>query len=174
MSVMNGPRSLRRLAARFIGAACTAGLIVVAISPPARALQDTVVEQPFFADSGDSCQYGLSRGMLGWHLPPLGGLPAIVDVDGSVADRPLTTGPSICPDDRRFTSVTFTALSGRTVLESALVRADNDVERVELRLGRDTYPARMDRVVVQVCRSSPVGTPPTYCGTAQVYRAPLS
>jgi hypothetical protein len=171
---MRGQRSRRRLVATLVGTACITGLMAVAASPPAQASEDTVVTQSFSADSGDSCRYGLSRGTLGWHLPPLGGAPAIVDIDGSVVDRPLTTGPSICPDDRRFTTVTFTALSGRTVLETAVVRADNSVERIDLQLGRDTYPTPMDRVVVQVCRSSPRGTPPAYCGTAQVYDAPLS
>jgi hypothetical protein len=171
---MKTPRSRRRLLATFVGTTCTAGLMAVAASPPAQALQDTIVTQPYSADSGDSCQYGLSRGLLGWHTPPLGGPPAIVDVEGSVVDRPLATGPSICPDDRRFTSVTFTALSGRTVLDTAVVRADNGVERVDLQLGRDTSPVRVDRVVVQVCRSSGAGTPRVYCGTAQVYNAPRS
>jgi hypothetical protein len=148
--------------------------MAVAAAPPAQAARDTIVTQPFSADSGDACRYGLSRGTLGWHLPPLGGAPAIVDIDGSVVDRPLTTGPSICPDDRRFTSVTFTAWSGRTVLATAVVRADNSVERVDLQLGRETYPTPMDRLVVQVCRHSPIGTPPETCGAAQVYAAPLS
>jgi hypothetical protein len=169
---MKGLRPRRRALATVIGTTCAAGLLAVAVAPPAQA--DTVVRQPFSVDSGDSCQYGLSRGELGWHLRPLDGLPVAVEIDGSVVDRPLSTGPSLCPDDRRFTVVTFTAFVGRTVLDSRAVRADNGVERVDVEIGRDSYPARIERLVVQVCRRSPLGTPFDYCGAAQVYNAPIS
>src|SRR5687768_5987261 len=46
-----------------------------------------VVVQPFAADSGDPCPMGLTRGSLGWHLAPLGGVRA-VDIRGVVVDRP--------------------------------------------------------------------------------------
>jgi len=144
--------------------------LVVALLAPldAQASHPTRL-QPFYADSGDNCRYGLTQGMLWFDAnhPPQ---PAAVTLQGSVNDRPLPGEPSTgCFDDRRYSVATFTAYAGSTVVNSQQVRADNASVPFRVTLG-DGRTLRIDRAVIQVCRFPLYGTwIPAYCGRAQTY-----
>jgi len=136
---------------------------------------DPVVEQKFAADSGDFCLYGQVAGLLGWHLPPVGGPPTAVDVSGVLSDKPTApiTTPE-CGDDRRFTVVTLSAYTGGSPIDTEVVRADNGQRRFALTLTNETRRVPIDLVVVYVCRHSVATGQLDYCGAKQVYRAPIS
>jgi hypothetical protein len=136
---------------------------------------DSTVEQPFTANSGDSCLYGQVKGMLGWRLPPVGGPPTAVDVSGATVDKPTApiTIPE-CGDDRRFTVVTVSAYAGGFPVDTELVRADNSIQRFAFQLTGETRRAPIELVVVHVCRHSLATGELDYCGARQVFRAPVS
>ncbi len=123
----------------------------------------------FHADSGDSCRYGSTDGVLSWNATTI-----VVGVRGTVTDRPApSTDPTLCRDDGYFTIATFVAYAGNTVLDRHAARANNAVVPVEFTLGSNAAIARLDRVVIQVCRS-PINTPPpAYCGRAVEYHRPV-
>jgi hypothetical protein len=171
---------VRRLPAAVImvGAAFAAtvtGLVTPAAASAAE-VPDTVVDQPFAADSGDACPLGRTKGVLGWHLRPLGGGPTAVDVTGILLDQPLSGDVSIpeCADDGRFSTVTFTALAGGTVVDTGSGRVDNGTVRLAFRLAAEVRAIPIDQVVVQVCRVNLDPAPFEYCGPKQVYRAPIA
>ncbi|WP_204011944.1 hypothetical protein [Virgisporangium aurantiacum] len=154
-----------------------AGLIFPApvSASTAAAAQDTVVQQPFAADSGDACPHGRTKGLLGWHLPPLGGGPVVADVTGILVDQPVSGDVSTpeCADDFRFSTVTFTAIAGARVVDTESARVDNGTVRFAFRLAAVTATP-IDLVVVQVCRVNLDPAPFTFCGPKQQYRAPIA
>jgi hypothetical protein len=162
-------RSLRALA--LIGATVAAALV---LSGTAAHAEGVVVTHPFAADSGDSCRLGSTSGTLTWISR--GPLPFYaVNVAGSLTDRPLANDPSTCRDPR-YSSVTFTAYRGTSVIDREFLRVDNGQLRFEFQLAPTlTVIVPIDRVVVQVCRHAPPGMGlPDYCGRAVEYRAPIT
>jgi hypothetical protein len=139
-----------------------AATVLAVVMAPTPALADT----RFHADSGDTCTYGFTDGVLTAGL-------AVVNAGGSLTDRPTPTGPSLCRDDGFFSVATFTAFAGTLTIDQQSVRANNSTVRVALTLGSPTAVARIDRVVIQVCRHPLVTLPPSYCGKAVEYRAPF-
>jgi len=139
-----------------------AAAVLAVVMAPAPAQADT----RFHADSGDSCRYGVTEGVLASRY-------ATVAVTGTLIDRPLPTVPTLCRDDGFYSTATFTAYYGSRVVDQQAVRANNSLVRFDFVLGQNSTVGRIDRVVVQVCRS-PVNTlPPTYCGMPAEYRAPF-
>ncbi|GIH09147.1 hypothetical protein Rhe02_72140 [Rhizocola hellebori] len=149
--------------------AATIGMLAL----PATAHADVTISQAFAADSGDSCRYGLTKGTLTWRLvsPPTHAVA--VSVAGRLADRPLPADPgAICPDDRRFSIANFAVYAGTVVVDRQARRVDNGVVSFQFILGSSSTVARIDRLVVQVCRQAANGStvPPAYCGRAVEYR----
>jgi hypothetical protein len=164
-----------RLALALACLAAAAVPVAPAAASSAPSAPEGVVTQAFSADSGDSCRYGRARGVLGWRLPPLGGGPTAVTVEGTAQDLPLPHAPVIgCGDDGRFTTVAFVARAGSTIVDSELVRVDNAGRDIALTLAGDTAATRTDSVTVQVCRSHPATPRLDYCGPRVSYRAPIA
>jgi hypothetical protein len=173
---MSGTRPRLRLVGVLAFILGAAGLLAAgaAGSASAQTAPQSGVEQPFTADSGDPCRYGDVKGVIGWHLGPLATRPTIVDVEGTLLDRPLSTGlVAPCGDDRRFSSVTLTAYARGAVVDSAVARADNGARDFGVQLVNATNAERIERVTVQVCRQAPVGGG-EYCGRLQEYRTPVN
>ncbi|TDD10830.1 hypothetical protein [Nonomuraea diastatica] len=121
----------------------------------------------FFADSGDQCRHGVTKGTLEWvegHV-----IRPVVQVKGTLSD---SAGPSICAPDEMHSRATFTAYNGATVVDSEEAKADDATVLVTIGLSDPTGVTSIDRVVVQVCRysNSPIGT--SYCGEAAAYKMP--
>ncbi len=157
-------------AIRF-GAAVVAVLAILASPGTAHA---ATITQSFYADSGDACRYGVTDGTLGWRFGTISPLPVIaVDVKGKLTDRPLPTDPvTVCRDDGYYSIATFVAYAGSVEVDRQARAANNNVVTFEFTLGTNSTSTRIDRIVIQVCRS-PINTlPPTYCGKAVEYRAP--
>ncbi|MFJ8582594.1 hypothetical protein [Micromonospora sp. NPDC093277] len=152
-------------------AAPLAALLAVAASPGVA--HAAAISQPFYADSGDACRYGVTEGALDWRYGtsplPLSG----VAVSGTLTDKPVPSGPVTCPDDRYYSSATYIAYSGTAEVDRQTQVADNSVTKVAFTLGGNNTSARgIDRVVIQVCRSPIVTLPPSYCGKPVTYLAP--
>jgi len=100
-------------------------------------------------------------------------LPAMgVDVKGTLTDRPPPADPSTaCPDDHYYSTATFTAYAGSVAVDRQARSANNGVVTFEFTLGSSSATTRLDRVIIQVCRSPVLTVPPTYCGKAAVYFA---
>jgi hypothetical protein len=151
--------------ARLLAAALAATLAALALPGTAHA---ALIPQPFAADSGDACPYGLTAGTLDWNfstspLPVRG-----VAVLGRLVDRPLPADPGrICLDDGYSSAATFVAYFGRAEVGRQAVSADNAVVPIGLR-----FMSEIDRIVVQVCRDPVRTLPPSYCGKAVEYPAP--
>jgi hypothetical protein len=112
--------------------------------------------------------------VIGWHLGPLATRPTVVDVEGTLLDRPLSTVlVAPCGDDRRFSFVTLTAYARGAVVDSAVERADNGACDFGVQLVNSTNTQRIERVTLQVCRQAPSGGG-EYCGRLQEYRAPVN
>lgn len=139
-----------------------AAAVLTVMTAPTAAYADT----RFHADSGDNCRYGTTDGVLTARL-------AVVVVEGTLTDRPTPTEPTLCRDDGFFSVATFTGFAGTRVVDEQSVRANNSTVRVTLTLGSASAVARIDRVVIQVCRHPLVTLPPSYCGRAVEYRAPF-
>jgi hypothetical protein len=156
-------------------AAAVTGLVMPA-SASAGEATNTVVDQAFAADSGDACPHGRAKGLLGWHLRPLGGGPIAVDVTGILLDQPVSGDASTpeCADDGRFSVVTFTAYAGATVVDTGSGRVDNGTVRIAFQLAAEVRAIPIDQVVVQVCRVNLDPAPFEYCGPKQQYRAPIA
>lgn len=163
-------KQLVRTAAFLLAATA---LVAAALATPAAA-QPVVVEptasQEFKADSGDRCGYGYTTGALAWRAPrPT--IYSVVDIKGIVVDRPNRSDPGVgCADDGGYTAAGFIAYVGRTVVDSAVIRVDNDTADFALTLGEtSTITPIIERVVVQICRysSAPVGI--SYCGSPRTY-----
>lgn len=167
-------KALARNAAILIAAAvatavatpATAGAAVTT-DPPAA---EPAVSQEFKADSGDRCWYGYTTGTLTWRAPrPT--IYSVVEVKGTVVDRPSRTDPGVgCVDDGAYTVAAFIAYVGRTEVDRALVRVDNGSADVLATLGENsTATPIIERVVVQICRyaATPFGI--SYCGSPQTY-----
>jgi hypothetical protein len=150
-------------------AALTALLAALAIPTPARA--DGIPAQPFYADSTsplDTCPHGVTSGTVQWYTP--GPLPAIaVIVSGTLVDRPQRADPTFCGDDGYYSYATFTAYSGEAIVDSRVVKADNEAVSVELTLGNNSVVTRLTHLVIQVCRDPIFTLPPSYCGRAVTY-----
>jgi hypothetical protein len=164
-------RSLR--SAAVVTATVLAGAGAVAVAGPALAQPagGPVAPQPFYADSGDSCPMGYTKGTLDWQLfGP--GFRWTVKADGAVVDRPRGDETDrTCTDDRRYTEATVTAYTGGFPVATATQVADNGQTDFVTSL---TAPRRIDRVVVQVCRKHLFPGPFEYCGKPQEYRSPFT
>lgn len=155
---------------RVIRVIASAAALVAALSFAAPAHADIVPARPFYADSGDACGYGYTKGSLLWVTP--GPLPAIaVNLTGSVVDRPAPAEPVACRDDGYLSTATFTAYSGRAVVGSQAVRADNGEVPFRFSLGTNQPGTPVTHVVIQVCRDPILTLPPSYCGQAVTYRS---
>jgi hypothetical protein len=155
-------------------AAVVALVPVLATALPAAAepVAPGPVVQSFYADSGDACVAGYTRGVLGWESGPPS-YRVVVAVRGAVVDRPTPTDPRACPADSRFTVATFTAYVGRTAVDSNYRRADNGTVTFGFTLGVNSNLVTIDRVTVQVCRLSLLPGPYDYCGAPVDYFAPV-
>jgi hypothetical protein len=140
--------------------------LAVAVLPVVLTPTAAHADTRFHSDSGDSCRYGSTDGVLSTRLN-------LVVIRGTLTDRPTLADPTNCRDDGFFSVATFTAFLGDRVIDQQAVRADNAIVRVELALGQNATAVRIDRVVVQVCRSPIVTLPPSYCGRPADYRAPF-
>ncbi|MFD2762572.1 hypothetical protein [Micromonospora eburnea] len=152
-------------------AAPLAALLAVAASPGVA--HAATITQPFHADSGDACAYGVTDGTLDWRYGtsplPLSG----VTVSGTLTDQPVPSGPATCPDDRYFSTATYIAYSGAVEVDRQTQGADNSVTKVSFTLGDNNSTSRgIDRIVIQVCRSPIITLPPSYCGKPTTYLAP--
>lgn len=156
--------------AAVLAAATTAALLTTGLLTPGTALATTT--KTFQAVSGDNCRYGQTEGTLSWWSTTV---PGAVDVVGSLVDRPVPTDPIlICADDGRFSVAAFTAYSGSLQVATDKRRVDNGRLDFRFVLGGTASTARVDKVVVQVCRESMISpTPSRYCGPAQTY-TPIS
>lgn len=144
-------------------------LVSVVAAPTAVLAHHPTFMQRFRADSGDRCQYGYTEGSLAFRAVHPPELPA-VDISGVVADRPMTTEPSVCPDDYRWTVAYFTAYALDLIVDRQARRVDNGTLDFRLTLGvANSTVARIDRVTVEVCRISFAGSEPTYCGRPQTF-----
>lgn len=155
--------------------AATAAVLAAVVAVPSMAQADQLITHTFAADSGDSCRYGVTDGALTWRFGPSPTpLPvAAVLVKGRVADRPLPTEPGLpCRDDSLFSVAGFTAFSGLREVDKQGARADNGVTNFQFTLGLNSTIARIDRVVVQVCRHKASSVLPSYCGRPVEYRVP--
>jgi hypothetical protein len=135
--------------------------------------QAATITQPFSADSGDSCPYGITTGAITWTYGTTSPLPLRgVGVIGKLTDRPTPDDPGrICADDGYRSTAAFVAYAGRVELDRQSVTVDNNVVAFDLRLA--TFGASaVDRVVVQVCRDPERTLPPSYCGKPVEYPAP--
>ena len=165
-----------------------AGLLAAGLAGPAAGLSfppgpglagpagaDAVPETRFYADSGDPCPMGATRGLLRWGSES-------VSVSGTVVDRPLPSDADTrCGEDGRYTTATFTAYVGTTPVATGSGRADNGATPIAFRLD-SRRP--IERVVVVVCRQVPavappaVGPPavgpPAVCGRAAEFPDPRS
>jgi hypothetical protein len=145
-----------------------AGLALVATAGPAAAGANAIVTQPFAADSGDIC--GETSGKLAWHVGPIIGQNSIVEVSGTLADRPVPTDPSLRCNDDRISYAKFTAFSGKTMVDGDADKADNERVSFSFELSAP-LGTPIDRVVIQVCRLSTAGTG-DYCGKPVEYKTP--
>jgi hypothetical protein len=153
---------------RGIRAIVAAAALLATLVNPAVARADGIPAQTFYADSGDSCAYGYTKGTLLWRSP--GPLVVIaVDVSGVVVDRPLPAEPTICRDDGFYTTATFTAYAGSVAVDSRQVKANNAEVRFQFTLGANSTAAGLTHLVIQVCRDPIVTLPPSYCGRAVKY-----
>ncbi|MEU3456446.1 hypothetical protein ABZ671_23030 [Micromonospora sp. NPDC006766] len=156
-------------AARFV-AALAAPLAVVAVPGTAHA---ATISQPFYADSGDACRYGVTEGTLGWRFGTASPLPVLgVDVNGKLTDRPVLNGPGTCASDGYYSSATFIAYAGTVEVDRQTRTADNSVVPFTFTMPGNATKASVNRVVIQVCRSPVITLPPSYCGTPVTYLAP--
>jgi hypothetical protein len=145
---------LVRYAVAFIAAGVfSAGAVGVAVAADGG-------QQPFTADSGDQCQYGTTRGILG-----PGTSPRLVHVGGVLVDRPVSsTTSALCVDDRRISVLTLTAYAGNRVVDSERIHVDNNTRDYKVSLVNAISTARIDRVTVRICRQGFVEGPLDYCG----------
>ncbi|MEV4107492.1 hypothetical protein [Nonomuraea sp. NPDC049695] len=143
------------------GAVAAAGLLT---TQPAMAAQAVV---PFHADSGDPCVRGVTEGTLEWVDGPV--VRPTVKVDGYLADE---ASISPCSLDRMYSTATFSAYKGSTLVDSQTAKADNEKVPISFALSDPVAFTSVDRVVVQVCRFSSTPTGISYCGKAAEYKAP--
>ncbi|MBV1851809.1 hypothetical protein [Catellatospora tritici] len=137
--------------------------------------QAAAVTQPFHADSGDACKYGVTDGALNWRSAgTTSPVPfTAVDVSGKLVDHPQPVDPiSTCRDDGYFSTVTFVAYAGTAEVDRESRSVDNASTPLSFTLGGNSWTTGISRVVVQVCRSPLHTLPPSYCGRAVTYPAP--
>lgn len=158
-------------------AALVTGVLLV---PSAAALADVVPPaQPFYADSGDDCLYGYTKGEM--TIDPLPPTVASLSVSAIVVDRPLPADPGKpCVDDYRYTAALFTAYSDGTTVDSEMLQVDNGQLEATFTLGDVSWKdTPIDLVAVQVCRVSPgiimdeasiIPLLYDYCGQPQEYK----
>jgi hypothetical protein len=153
-------------------AATLAAAVLGTVLLPAPAHADTTITVPFYADSGDSCKYGVTQGKLYWHKTSTGRVDAVT-VDGSLIDRPQPGDPSVvCLDDHRLSAATFTAYSGSAVQAQRVQRVDNNRILFQFTINVSSTVSGLSRLTVQVCRHPSITQPPSYCGPLVIYAAP--
>lgn len=165
------------LSSLSVAAAGAAAVLLTGAAPAvAQAKEFPVIVELFAADSGDRCRLkpdrgpmGATKGVLGWHVSIIGNEP-IVDVKGSVFDQPLPDDTGRACSDGLFTSATFTALSGKTRVDTEIRRVDDGQADFSFRL---TGTTQITMVVIQVCRH-PLGIGISYCGPAQQFPTPVA
>lgn len=135
---------------------------------------ESILSEPFYADSGDPCPLGLTRGKLRW-IDVGGPRGAIgVEIVGVVVDRPTGAEPAPECGDPRSTTAAFTTYHGKTVVAAESVRVDDGELDFRARLP-EPFAERLsiDLLVVQVCRHAPAGMGlHDYCGVLVEYRPP--
>ncbi len=161
---------MKRTMSMLTAAVAGAGALIFVGAAGVSAATGPIVQQPFYADSGDKCPMGYTKGTFGWQIGALRGA-VLVDVKGTVVDQPLPGNPAAgCADDARYTTATFTAYSKSVSVAKEIDSVDNGQLSFTTRM-RSTTP--IDRIVVQVCRHSRL-SPPDYCGMPQEYKAPIT
>jgi len=127
--------------------------------------------QAFYATSGSlGCPHDYTEGGMVDSLEgEISDLPLGLKVEGVLVDRPLRDDPDTCSDDGRVARATFTAYAGTMVVDTEVQRADNERRELSFELSASRP---ISRVVVQVCRISPLPGSPVRCGSLQSY--PLS
>ncbi|GIJ33476.1 hypothetical protein ACIBQ2_14995 [Micromonospora sediminimaris] len=127
------------------------------------------ISQRFSVPSGDNCTYGYTEGVLEWRSTAP---TKAVRLTGVVVDRPSANEPIFCRDDRRYTIASYVAYAGERPIDRAAQRVDNGVLRFDFVLDSDAWAVGIDRVVIQVCRTSldRPSTVPDYCGREYTFR----
>jgi hypothetical protein len=159
-------------AVRLAAAVLAATVAVLAFAAPANA---ATVVQPFSADSGDACPYGVTAGTITWNIGP-SPLPTTgVAVNGRLLDRPLLFADpgATCPDDGYRSTAIFIAYSGGGEAVRKTVAADNGVVAFDFTLTGFTTARGIEVIVVQVCRDAVRVPLRSYCGTPVRYPSPL-
>lgn len=138
-------------------------LLASLVLAPGTANAALVIEKPFAADSGENCPLGYTKGTLSWQ-PFTPGLYLVVDVKGTLVDRPAKNDPTNCGSDGRYSVATFTAYDNNAVVDSDARQVDNGMLDFGFELiGRPG----IDLITVQVCRISLTPGPFDYCGPLQ-------
>ncbi|MDG4797548.1 hypothetical protein [Micromonospora sp. WMMD1082] len=153
----------------FLRAATVLAAALLATTVMVSSAAASAASQRFSVPSGDNCTYGYTEGVIEWRtLTPA----SAVRLTGVVVDRPSADEPIICRDDRRYTIATYVAYVGERPIDEAAQRVDNGVVRFDFVLGASASVLGIDRVVIQVCRTSldrpSIG--PDYCGREHTFR----
>jgi hypothetical protein len=158
---------------RTVRLAAAAAVFAAVVATPGIA-EAATISQPFHADSGDACHYGVTDGTLGWHFGATSPLPVGgVDVTGKLTDHPTPSDPvSTCRDDGYYSIATFVAYAGSAAVDSQTRTADNATVSFSFTLGGNSTTTSISRIVIQVCRGPVHTLPPTYCGRAVTYTPP--
>jgi hypothetical protein len=162
---------VRRTAVRFLAAILVAALGALTAASTAQA-DGSVVLKAFYADSGDQCPMGYTKGTLGWHVGPVPGDVDVVHVNGYLVDRPLPADPSLVCRDLRWSVASFTAYSNGVVVDKEQVKVDNG--RLDFTFDLSARLRVIGAVVIQVCRFSPNRVTPDYCGKPVEYQRPIT
>lgn len=162
---------MRRSAVRFLAAIFVAVLCALTAASTAQA-DGSVVLQTFYADSGDQCPMGYTKGTLGWHAGPVVNDVDVVHVNGYLVDRPLPTDPSTACRDLRWSVASFTAYSGGMAVDKKQVKVDNG--QLDFTFDLSARLRIIEAVSIQVCRFSPNSVTPDYCGKQVVYKRPFT
>jgi len=151
------------------------GLIAGALALPAAV--SAAAAPTFYADSGDACPYGATKGTLSWQaISPTA--YSSVQVTGSVVDQPVQPPTSTaCANDAYYSTAYFTLYVGSTAVDKAAEQVNNAEATFDFTLkpGASSGQFGAESLVVQVCRSPvpPIVGPPTYCGKPATY-SPMS
>jgi hypothetical protein len=162
---------MRRTPVRFLAALLVAALGALTAANTAQA-DGSVVLQTFYADSGDQCPMGYTKGNLGWHVGPVPNNVDVVHVNGYLVDRPLPNDPSLVCRDLRWSVATFTAYSSGVVVDKRQVKVDNG--RIDFTFDLSARLRVIGAVVIQVCRFSGSSVTPDYCGKPVEYKRPIT
>ncbi|MBQ1024148.1 hypothetical protein [Micromonospora sp. C95] len=153
----------------FLRAVTVLAAALLATTVLASSAAASPIYQRFSVPSGDNCTYGYTEGVLEWRSTAP---TSAARLTGVVVDRPSANEPITCRDDRRYTTATYIAYAGERPVDQAAQRVDNGVVRFDFVLGSNASVLGIDRVTIQVCRTSLDGPSirPDYCGREHTFR----